>query len=81
MDLNGVIMENIDVVDITEPEAMYKLIVRLEEIYQENEEYMDVWFLYLLNTVFFSGDVTTNFVSLKLQNLLLFHSVIAGEVR
>lgn len=42
MDLNSLIIENIDDVGITKPEAMHKLILRLEEINQENEEYMDV---------------------------------------
>lgn len=47
MNLNGVIMENIAKVDITEPAAMHMLLVRVEEIYQENEEYMEVLFLCL----------------------------------
>lgn len=49
MDLNSALMENIDDVDITEPAAMDMLLVRLEEIHQENEEYMEVRFLSLLN--------------------------------
>lgn len=53
MDLNSFLMENIRDVDISEPAAMDMLLVRLEEISQENEEYMEVRFKYLLNIFIF----------------------------
>lgn len=45
MDLNKIpIIENIDDVDVTEPAAMDILLARLDEIEQEDQEYMEVGF-------------------------------------
>lgn len=72
-------MENIDDYDITEPSAMDMLLVRLEEINQENEDFMEVRFLCSLNLKICS--LAKQLCYFLCLNLLLFHTVIAGEIR